>query len=100
MRESLPACASGTVKELIEEGKVKPFGLSEARRADDPPRKRGPASDDTSKRVLALVARAGGREPAHARAARHRVRAVQPAGKGVPDRRDRYEYRVRARRLP
>jgi aryl-alcohol dehydrogenase-like predicted oxidoreductase len=69
---------AGTVKELIEEGKVRHFGLSEAgvqtiRRA------RGPAGRRASERVLALVARARGRDPVHARGARHRVRGVQPA---------------------
>ena len=47
---------AGTVKELIAEGKVKHFGLSEAGRADDPPCARGAAGHRASKRVFALVA--------------------------------------------
>jgi aryl-alcohol dehydrogenase-like predicted oxidoreductase len=42
--------------------------------------------------------RAGG--PAHLRGARHRVRAVQPAGQGVPHRHRRHVDRVRRRRRP
>ena len=47
---------AGAVKELIEEGKVKHFGLSEAGVADDPPGARGPAGHRPPERVLALVA--------------------------------------------
>ena len=47
---------AGTVKELIAEGKVRHFGLSEAGVADDPPRARRPARHGTAKRVLAVVA--------------------------------------------
>ena len=57
---------AGTVKELIAEGKVKHFGLSEAGVADDPPRARGAAGDGAAERVLAVVARAGGGDPADA----------------------------------
>ena len=48
-------------------------------RADHPPRARRAAGDRTSERVLALVARARGRDPADARGARDRLRPVQPA---------------------
>ena len=80
---------AGTVKELIDEGKVKHFGLSEAgvqtiRRAHAVQ-----PVDGASERVLALVARARGGDPADARGARHRLRPVQPAGQGLPDRHDR-----------
>ena len=50
---------AGAVKDLIREGKVKHFGLSEAGVADDSPRPRGPASHRAAERVLAVVARAG-----------------------------------------
>ena len=47
---------AGTVKELIAEGKVRHFGLSEAGVADDPPRARRAAGHRAPERVLALVA--------------------------------------------
>ena len=71
------------------------FGLSEAGVADDPPRARRAARDRAAERVLALVARAGGGDPPDARGARHRLRPVQPARQGLPDRHDRREHRVR-----
>ena len=78
---------------LIRHGKVKHFGLSEAGVADDPPRARGAAGHRAPERVFAVVARAGGGDPADARGARHRLRAVQPARQGLPDRHDRREAR-------
>jgi len=47
---------AGTVKELIEQGKVGHFGLSEAGRADDPPRACRPAGHGAAVGVLDLVA--------------------------------------------
>ena len=47
---------AGTVKDLIQEGKVKHFGLSEAGVADDPARARRSARHGRPERVLALVA--------------------------------------------
>ena len=47
---------AGAVKELIEAGKVKHFGLSEAAAANDPPRPRRPAGHRRAERVLAVVA--------------------------------------------
>ena len=84
---------AGTVKELIREGKVKHFGLSEAGAHDDPPRARGAAGDGGAERVLAVVARAREGDAADARGARHRLRAVQPARQGLPDREDRRRRR-------
>ena len=55
---------AGAVKELIRQGKVKHFGLSEAGRAGDPPGARGPAGGGPAERVLAVVAGAGGGDPA------------------------------------
>ena len=84
---------AGAVKELIEAGKVRHFGLSEAgvqtiRRAHAvQPVTRA------AERVLALVARAGGGDPADARGARDRLRPVQPARQGLPHREDRRERR-------
>ncbi|MDZ4878274.1 MAG: hypothetical protein CLLPBCKN_007709 [Chroococcidiopsis cubana SAG 39.79] len=45
---------AGAVKELIESGKVKHFGLSPSRRANDPSRRCHSACDGTSERILAL----------------------------------------------
>ena len=59
------------------------------RRAEHPPRARRAAGDGAAERVLALVARAGGGDPADARGARHRLRPVQPARQGLPHRHDR-----------
>jgi len=80
---------AGTVKDLIEQGKVRHFGLSEAgvqtiRRAHAVQ-----TGDCPAERVLPVVARARGRDPAHAGGARHRLRAVQPPRQGLSDRRDR-----------
>ena len=86
---------AGAVKELIDAGKVKHFGLSEAGVADHPPRARRAAGDGAAERVLALVARAGGRDPADARGARDRLRPVQPARQGLPHREDRRDHDVR-----
>ena len=47
---------AGAVKELIQQGKVKHFGLSEARSADDPSRTRSSTGHGNPKRILALVA--------------------------------------------
>ena len=47
---------AGAVKELIQAGKVKHFGLSEAGVQDHPPRARRSAGDRAAKRILAVVA--------------------------------------------
>ena len=48
---------AGAVKELIEQGKVKHFGLVRGRSADDSSRARGSTGHRTPKRILALVAK-------------------------------------------
>ena len=91
---------AGTVKELIQEGKVGHFGLSEA-------------GSETIRRahavqpVTALQSEYSmwWREPedgdhADARGTRNRLRALQPARQGLSDGQDRPEHRVRRRRLP
>ena len=52
---------AGTVKDLIAEGKVRHFGLSEAGAPDDPQRARRPGCHRGPERVLAVVATAGER---------------------------------------
>ena len=78
---------AATVKQLIDEGKVKHFGLSEAgvqtiRRAHSV----HPVT--IAERVLALVAGTGEGSAADAGRARRRVRAVQPVRQRVPHRDD------------
>src|SRR6266446_3303546 len=46
---------AGAVKELIQEGKVKHFGLSEAGARDHPSRSRRPAGHRCAKRILVVV---------------------------------------------
>ena len=91
---------AGAVKELIQEGKVKHFGLSEAGRADDPPGPRRPAGHRPPERILAVVETPRSGSAADARGTRHRLRAVQPAGQRVPHRQDRREHDLRQLRLP
>ena len=83
---------AGTVKDLIREGKVRHFGLSEAGVQDDPPRPRGAAGHRGPERVLAVVAAPRGGAAADARGAGHRLRALQPARQGLPHRQDRREH--------
>ncbi len=45
---------AGAVKDLIQEGKVKHFGLSEAGSANDPSRSRRPAGHCAPERILAV----------------------------------------------
>lgn len=77
---------AGTVKDLIAEGKVKHFGLSEAgvdaiRRAHAVQ-----PGDGATERILPVVARAGTGGAASVGRTGYRLRAVQPAGQGLPDR--------------
>ena len=91
---------AGAVKDLIEEGKVKHFGLSEAgvqviRRAHAvQPVTRPP------KRILSVVERAGRGDPPNPRRTRHRIRSFQPSRQGLSHRQDRREHHVRQHRLP
>ena len=48
---------AGAVKELIQQGKVKHFGLVGSRRANHPPRARRSAGHGAPERILAVVAR-------------------------------------------
>jgi aryl-alcohol dehydrogenase-like predicted oxidoreductase len=74
---------AGAVKELIQEGKVKHFGLSEAgvqtiRRAHAVQ----PVTAVQSEYSLWWRARGG--DPANPRGVRDRLRSLQPAGQGLP----------------
>ena len=91
---------AGTVKELIEEGKVRHFGLSEAgvqtiRRAH------------AVQPVTALQSEYSlwwrepeGDHPADARGARNRLCPIQSAREGLSNREDRRDDRIRQLRLP
>ena len=86
---------AGTVKDLIGEGKVKHFGLSEAGVKNDPPRPRHPARNGTAERILAVVETPGRRGAAHPRGARDRACSVQPSWQRVPHGKDRREDELR-----
>ena len=64
---------------------------------DAAPRPCGAARQCRSERVLDAVARAGGGGHPALRGARHRLRPVEPARGGVPDRRHRREDAIRRR---
>ena len=91
---------AGTVKELIAEGKVRHFGLSEA----------GVQTIRRAHAVLPVAALQNEyslwwREPEqailpHPRGARNRPGSVQPARQGLPHWNDRHDHRVLRRRLP
>ena len=83
---------AGAVKELIQEGKVKHFGLSEAgaqtiRRAHAVQ----PVTALQSEYSLWYEGPRGG-GAADARGTRHRLRPLQPAGQGLPHREDGREH--------
>ena len=86
---------AGAVKELIQQGKVKHFGMSEAGRENHSPRARGTARDRSAERVLAVVSRAGEGSAADTRGTRHWLRPLQPAGQRIPDRQNRRKHDVR-----
>ena len=67
---------AGAVKDLIQEGKVKHFGLSEASATDDPPRPCSSARGRAAERVLAVLARAGRDGDAYAGRTRDWLRSV------------------------
>ena len=74
---------AGTVRDLIQQGKVRHFGLSEAGAANHPPRTRRSAGHRAAKRILALVETPGRRNHSHAGRTWHRPGSVQSAGERV-----------------
>ena len=88
------------VRELIAEGKVKHFGLSEAAAQTNPPRACRPARHGSPERVFPLVSRAGRGDPPDARRAWHRLCPIQPSGRRFPHRQDRCVYQIRQLGLP
>lgn len=91
---------AGTVKELIEAGKVRHFGMSEAGVGTIRRAQRGAARHGAAERVLPVLARARGRNPSSPRGARHRLRAIQSARARAPDRAGDRRYPVRRGRHP
>ena len=86
---------ASTVKDLIREGKVRHFGLSEAGVQTIRRSPCGSAGHGTRKRILTVVAGARERDPSDARGTRHRVCSVQSSWQGVRHGRDRREHHVR-----
>ena len=91
---------AGAVKELIEAGKVQALRHVRGRRRHDPPRARRAAGHRDPERVLAVVAAPRGGGARRLRGARHRVRAVQPARQGLPDRHHRHLHHLRGGQRP
>ena len=83
---------AGTVKELIHQGKVKHFGLSEA--GAQTIRRAHSVQAVTALRILAVVAGTRKGDPSDPRGARDRLSALQSAGQGLSDRRDQREHHV------
>jgi hypothetical protein len=79
---------AGAVKDLIR-GQGQALRPVRSRRRQHPPRARGAAGGRAAERVFAVVARARSRRPAAAGRTRHRLRALQSARQGLPDRRNR-----------
>ena len=74
---------AGAVKELIQQGKVKHFGLSEAGGSDDPPRPCRPARHGARKRIFVVVATARGGRAGNAGGAWNWPRSIQPSRQGL-----------------
>ena len=87
--------------ELVDAGKVRYLGLSEAGRRDAPPRRTPSIRSPRCRREYSLWTR----DPedgvlADLPRARHRLRRLQPARPRLPDRRDPAARGLRRRRLP
>ncbi len=87
---------AGAVKELIAEGKVKHFGMSEA--AVQTIRRAHAVQPVTAvqSEYFALLPRPGSGASAGARGARHRLRPIQSAGRWVSHGKDRREHEIRS----
>ena len=79
---------AGAVKELIEAGQGQALRNVRSRRRHDSPRARRATRHGGAKRILALVEAPGRSRAALVRRTRHRLRALQPAGQGLPHRED------------
>ena len=90
----------GAMAELVQQGKVRHIGLSEASAADDPPRARGAPDHGGADGVLAVDARRRGGDPADAQRARHRARRLLAARARLPVRALHLAGGARRGRLP
>ena len=87
---------AGAVKDLISEGKVLHFGLSEASAQDHSPGARRATGDGGPERVLGHEPGSGEeRRAAGLRGAGHRLRPVGSRRDGLPDREDRRSHEAR-----
>jgi hypothetical protein len=91
---------AGAVKDLIQEGKVKHFGMSEAAAQTIRRGSRGPARRGPAKRILAVLPRTGERGHTHPGGAGNRLCAVQHAGQRLPDRKNAAGYEIRQNGFP
>ena len=91
---------AGAIKDLMTAGKVLHWGLSEMGPNTSAPRARRAAGHRRSERILHAVAWTGRGGHPDVRGTRDRLRAVEPARRGVPRRRHRREYAVRRRGHP
>ena len=91
----------GALRELVEAGKIRHAGISEAAPDDHPPGARGAAGHRRADRVLAVDPRPGGRRRAgHLRRARHRVRRLLADSAAASSPARSAARRPGARRLP
>jgi aryl-alcohol dehydrogenase-like predicted oxidoreductase len=90
---------AGTVKDLIRQGKVKYFGMSEAG-AEHSPRACRPACCSAAEWIFIVVARTGKADSSNTRRTRHRICALQPAGQRIPYRSDLRQDGVRQDGFP
>ena len=91
---------AGAVKELIQAGQGQALRPFRSGRADDPPCARRPAGHRPPERILAVDEDSREGSDTDPRGTRHRPRAVQPAGQGLPHGQDRREHDLRQHRLP
>ncbi len=90
----------GAMKRLVEEGKVRYLGLSEAGTGDAAPRRRRASDRRAADRVLAVVPLRRAGDPPRLPLARRRLRTLLPARAGHAHRRDQHPRRPRRERPP
>ena len=78
----------GAMAELVQAGKARHLGLSEAAPKNDPPRARRPSDRRAANRVFALDARSRGGPAGDRPRTRHRLRRLQPLGPRFSHRND------------
>ncbi len=86
---------AGAIKDLMAQGKVLHWGLSEMGPEHVAPRSCGAARQCRAERVLDAVAWAGAAGPLNLPGTRHRLRALEPARGRLPDRGHRRAHAIR-----